>query len=127
MKKIILVLVLVAITVFTNQAFSMEKRPAAKKKTTAKTVSEVLKITGKVSGYNWSNSTITVSASPGSSVVISVDKNTSISKARNYIKLTDIKSGDYVKVTYGVKKGMNIAKSIIVEDRSSLVPTKSKR
>jgi hypothetical protein len=41
--------------------------------------------------------------------------------------MNDIKSGDYVTVSYEVKKGVNIAKSIIVEDRSLSVPTKTKR
>ncbi|MFZ2357670.1 MAG: hypothetical protein WAW67_07635 [Candidatus Omnitrophota bacterium] len=127
MKKIILVLVLVAVAVFTNQAFSMEKRPVAKKTADAKTTPETLKMTGRVIGYNWSNSTITVSASYGNSLVISIDKNTAISKAKKTLKLADIKNGDYVTVAYEIKKGVNIAKSVVVEDRSSSVPTKSKR
>ncbi|MDP2938167.1 MAG: hypothetical protein Q8N72_02845 [Candidatus Omnitrophota bacterium] len=127
MKKITLVLVLVAVAIFSNQAFSMEKRPAAKKTAATKTTQEILKITGRVTGYNWSNSTITVSASYGNPLVITIDKNTVISKAKKTLKMADIKSGDYVTVTYEAKKGTNIAKSIIVEDRSSSVPTKSKK
>ena len=119
MKKITLILVLVAVAVFTNQAFSMEKRPVVKK-TTTKAAPEVLQISGKVSGYNWSNSTITVSANSGSSLVISADKNTSISKTRKYIKLTDIKKEDIVAVTYESKKGVNIAKSIIVQEKATI-------
>jgi len=127
MKKITFVLALITVTAFTNQAFSMAQRPAAKKTTATKVTPAVLKITGKVSGYSWSKLTITVSVSSGSSLVISIDRNTSISKARKYIKLEDIKNGDYVTVMYETKKGINIAKSVIVEDRSSSLPTKSKR
>lgn len=127
MKKITLVLVLVAVAIFSNQAFSMEKRPAAKKAATIKTTPEVLKITGKVTGYSWSNSTITVSTGAGSSLVISIDKSTSISKTKKAIKMTDIRSGDYVTVTYETKRGTNIAKSIIVEEKTSPVSTKTKR
>jgi len=126
MKKIIFVLVLIAVAAFTNQAFPMAQRPAAKK-AAVKAVPEVLKITGRVSGYSRPDSTITVTTNYGSPVVISADKNTSISKAKKYIKLADINTGDYVTVTYGVKKGTNIAKSITVEDRSSSVPKKSRR
>ncbi len=127
MKKITLVLVLVAVAVLTNQAFSMEKKPAAKKTTTAKTTPETLKITGRVTDYNWLNSTFTVSASYGNSLVISIDKNTAISKAGKTLKMADIKNGDYVIVAYETKNGTNIAKSIVVEDRSSFVPMKSRR
>ena len=87
MKKITLVLVLVAVAIFSNQAFSMEKRPATKKAATTKTTPDVLKITGKVTGYSWSNSTITVSTGAGSSLVISIDKSTSISKTKKAIKI----------------------------------------
>jgi len=124
MKKITLILVLVAVAVFTNQAFSMEKRPVVKK-TTTKAAPEVLQISGKVSGYNWSNSTITVSANSGSSLVISADKNTSISKAKKYIKLTDIKNGDIVAVTYESKRGVNTAKWIIVQEKVAPATNKS--
>ena len=127
MKKIILVLALVAVAVFTNQAFSMEKRPAAKKTAAAKTTPETLKMTGRVIGYNLSNSTITVSASYGNSLVISIDKNTAISKAKKTLKMADIKNGNYVTVAYETKKGTNIAKSIIVEDKSFSVQTKSRK
>jgi hypothetical protein len=127
MKKITLVLVLVAIAVFTNQAFSMEKRPAAKKTAAAKTTPKTLKMTGRVTAYNWSNSTITVSASYGNPLVISIDKNTVISKAKKVLKMNDIKKGDYVTVSYEAKKGSNIAKSIIVEDGSPSLPTKNRR
>ncbi len=128
MKKniIVFVIVIIALIIFPTQAFSMGKRPPAKKTATTKTTPEVLKIYGRVTGYNWSNSTITVSTGAGSSLVISIDKNTSISKTRKAIKMTDIKSGDKVSVTYETKKGTNIAKSIIVEEKSAPISTKTK-
>lgn len=129
MKKniIVLVIAIIALIISSTQVFSMEKRPSSKKAVSPKTTPEPSKVTGKVTGYNWSNSTITVSTGAGSSLVISIDKNTSISKARKYIKLTDIKNGDYVTVTYETKKGTNIAKSIIAEEKTLPVSTKTKR
>lgn len=123
---IVFVIVIIALIIFPTQAFSMGKRPSAKKTATTKTTPEVLKIYGRVTGYNWSNSTITVSTGAGSSLVISIDKNTSISKTRKAIKMTDIRSGDKVSVTYETKKGINIAKSIIVEEKSAPISTKTK-
>lgn len=127
MKTIIFVSILVAAAVFTNQAFSMGQRPPAKKTAAVKTTPEALKMAGRVTGYNWPNSTITVSASYGNPLVISIDKNSVISKAKKTFKMNDIKNEDYVTVSYEVKRGVNIAKSIIVEDKTPSVPTKSKR
>ncbi len=119
--------VVICVLAFVSPGFSMGQRPSAKKTSTTKITQEAPKIAGRVTGYNWSKSTITVLASYGNSFVISIDKNTVISKAKKTFKMNDIKNGDYVTVSYGVKKGVNIAKSIIVEDRSLSVPTKTKR
>jgi hypothetical protein len=59
----------------------MERRPAASKSREKKAAPIILKATGKITGYNWSNSTITISPSSGSTVTISADKDTSIKKA----------------------------------------------
>jgi len=117
MKRIIFAVIL-AITVsmfFVSQSYAMERRPAASKSREKKVAPTILKASGKVSGYSWSNSTITISSNSGSTVTVSADRDTSIRKAGKAIKLTDIKSGDVVMVTYEVKRGANVAKSIVVE------------
>jgi len=121
MKRILSVLIIVSIVLvgFVHEGFAMAKRPASKKAAAqVKKASEVAKITGKVSGYNWSNSTLTVSVSGGTSVTITADKNTIIKKDGKVIKLTDIKTGDVVMIMYEAKRGINVAKSISVETRS---------
>jgi len=125
MKKNIFKLILIfsAVAIFASCASSTGKGLPAKKTATGKTTSEIPKITGKVTGYNWSNSTITIS-SAGTSLTIVSDKNTLISKGGKSIKLTDIKSGDIVTVTYESKKGVNTAKSIVVQVKSISTPIK---
>jgi len=121
MKRIIFAVIL-AITVsmfFVSQSYAMERRPAASKSREKKVAPTILKTTGKITGYNWSNSTVTISPSSGSTVTISADKDTSIKKAGKSIKFTELKSGDTVTVTYEVKRGVNVAKSIIVEAKST--------
>ena len=125
MKKNIFKLILIfsAVAIFASCASSTGKGLPAKKAATGKTTSEIPRITGKVTGYNWSNSTITIS-SAGTSLTIVSDKNTLISKGGKSIKLTDIKSGDIVTVTYESKKGVNTAKSIVVQVKSISTPIK---
>ena len=128
MKKNIfkLILIFTVVAIFASCASSTGNGLPAKKAATGKTISEIPKITGKLTGYNWSNSTITISASAGSSLTIVSDKNTLISKGGKNIKLTDIKSGDIVTVTYESKKGVNTAKSIIVQEKGISSSIKSK-
>lgn len=125
MKKNIfkLILIFTVVAIFASCASSTGKGLPAKKAATGKTTSEIPKITGKLTGYNWSNSTITIS-SAGTSLTIVSDKNTLISKGGKNIKLTDIKSGDIVTVTYESKKGVNTAKSIVVQVKSISTPIK---
>ena len=125
MKKNIFKLILIfsAVAIFASCASSTGKGLPAKKAATGKTTSEIPRITGKVTGYNWSNSTITVS-SAGTSLTIVSDKNTLVSKGGKNIKLTDIKSGDIITVTYESKKGVNTAKSIVVQLKNISTPIK---
>lgn len=130
MKKIIFVLIFATIVsgvIFVSHPYAMERRPAASKSPDKKTAPAVLKITGKVSGYSWSNSTITISPSSGSAITVSTDKNTAITKAGKIVKLTDIKSGDVVTVAYEAKRGVNVAKSIAVDAKSVSGSTKTKK
>src|SRR3989338_3728654 len=130
MKKSIFAVVLaiaVSATLFISQSYAMGRRSAASKSREKKAASTVLKATGKVTGYNWSNSTITISVSSGSAITISADKATSITKAGKAIKLTDIRSGDTVMVTYEAKRGINVAKSIVIEAKSVSGSSKTKK
>jgi uncharacterized alpha/beta hydrolase family protein len=130
MKKNILAVVLViavSAMLFVSQTYAMERKPAASKSREKKAAPTILKATGKVTGYNWSNSTITISLSSGSAITISADKDTSIRKAGKAIKLTDIRSGDTVMVTYEVKRGVNVAKSIVIEVKSVPKAAKTKK
>ncbi len=125
MKRVIfaVILAVTASIFFVSQPYAMERRPAASKKAAP----TILKAAGKVSGYSWSNSTITISSSSGSTLTISADKDTSIKKAGKTIKFTELKSGDTVTVTYEVKRGVNVAKSIIVEAKSVSGTVKTKK
>lgn len=105
----------------------MAKRPAAKKKSSAKPTMVVSKIEGKVSGYSWQASTITISTSSGTSLTIDIDKNTKISKASKTVKMTDIKMGDSVIVNYELKGGRKIAKSITVQTKTVPTTVKEKK
>lgn len=126
-KIFISLLVIFLVTGLVSQAFSMAKRPAAKKKTSAKPTAVVSKIDGKVTGYSWQVSTITISTSSGTSLTIDIDKNTRISKAGKTIKMTDIKSGDAVTVDYESKGSKKIAKSIIVRTKTVPAAVKEKK
>lgn len=110
-----------------SHVYAMGRRPAASKSREKKVAPIILKVTGKVTGYNWSNSTITLSVGSGSAISISADKATSITKAGKAIKLTDIKSGDTVMVTYEAKRGINVAKSIVIEAKSVSDSSKTKK
>ena len=125
MKRVIfaVILAIAASIFFVSQPYAMERRPAASKKAAP----TVLKTTGKVTSYSSSNSTVTISSSSGSTVTVSADKNTSIKKAGKAIKFTEIKYGNTVTVTYEVKRGMNVARSIVVEAKSVSGTTKTKK
>ncbi|MDI6758394.1 MAG: hypothetical protein QMD94_01790 [Candidatus Omnitrophota bacterium] len=129
MKRVIFAVILAITTsiFFVSQPYAMERRPAASKSQQKKAAPTILKASGKVSGYSWSNSTITVSVSSGSPITISADKDTSIKKAGKAIKFTELKSGDTVTVTYEAKRSVNAAKSIIVEAKSVSGTTKTKK
>lgn len=105
----------------------MAKRPAAKKKSSAKPTAVVSKIEGKVTAYSWQASTITISTSSGTSLTVGIDKNTRISKAGKTIKMTDIKMGDFVTIDYELKSGRKIAKSIIVQSKTVPATVKEKK
>lgn len=121
MKRVVfaVILAITATMFFVSHSYAMGQRPPASKKSEKKAAPTILKATGKITGYNWSNSTVTIFSSSGSTLTISAEKDTSIKKAGKPIKFTELKSGDTVTVTYEVKRGVNVAKSIIVEAKSA--------
>lgn len=117
---------LIIVTIFLTQVLAMEKRPAPKKINTVKITPTISKATGKVTGYNWSSSTITISVGGGISLTVVSDDKTSISKGKKYIKLSEIRSGDIVTINYEIRNGQKIARSILVQEKS-VNTNKSKR
>jgi hypothetical protein len=69
-------------------------------------------VAGKVIDRNSLNSTLTVSTGPKKSLVIIVNKDTTIDKFRKSISLKSIKTGDNVLISYEAKDGKNTANYI---------------
>ena len=132
MRKRIFCLAIVALLVLglSSQGFCMANRPPASKKFTSKQAEPIQKILGKVSGYSWSNSTITIAPISGASITIEIDKATKISKSGKWIKMSDIKTGDMITASYEIKGGKKIARTIVVQEKVSpkvAIPEKKKR
>ena len=132
MRKEILCLAIVALMVLglSSQGFCMANRPPASKKSTSKQAEPIQKISGKVSGYDRVNSTITITTVSGSSVTVEINKVTKISKSGKWIKMTEIKTGDTVATDYEIKGSKRIARIIAVQEKVSpkvAIPEKKKR
>jgi len=132
MRIRIFCLVIIALLVLglSSQGFCMANRPRDSKKSASKQVEPIQKISGKVSGYSWSNSTITITTVSGTSVTAEIDKATKISKSGKSIKMTDIKTGDVVNADYEIKGGKKIARIIVVQEKVSskvAIPEKKKK
>ncbi|MBI5050557.1 MAG: hypothetical protein HZC11_06760 [Nitrospirae bacterium] len=132
MRKRIFCLAIVALLMLglTSQGFCMANRPPASKKSTSKQVEPIQKISGKVSGYSWTNSTITITTVSGTSITVEIDKVTKISKSGKWIKMADIKTGDAVNADYETKGGKRVARTIVVQEKVSpkvTIPEKKKR
>lgn len=113
-----------------NQGFCMADRPPASKKSTSKQVEPIRKIFGKFSGYNRTNSTITIVSTGGVSIIVEIDKSTRISKSGKMIKMADVKMGDMIIVDYETKGGKKMAEAIIVQEKAAsqvVIPDKRKR
>jgi len=109
---------------FTPQAYSMERRPSAKKTSVAKETPQIYKASGKITAFSTQNSTITISRNAASPLIINIDKNTLFYKAGKNVKSTEIKIGDFVAITYEVRKNLNMAKSIRVQDKAPAITKK---
>lgn len=115
---------------FSEQGFCMAKRPRVSKKPQVKQVELFQNVTGKVSGYVWAASQITIAPANGTSITIEIDKAAKILKSGNPFKMTDIKVGDAVTVEYEVIGTKKIAKTIIVQvipSAQPIIPKNNKR
>lgn len=128
MRKRTLYLVIIALLTLglSSQGFCMAGRPRDTKKAASKQMESVQKISGKVSGYSWANSTITITTTSGTSITVEIDKASKLSKAGKWIKMTDIKTADMVSVDYEIKGSKKIARIIVVKEKPK-VPEKKKR
>lgn len=128
---LILMVTVIVITIwsFSPLTYAMEKRPSSKKRASTKQATIISKAVGKVTSCSLRNSTVTISTTIGTSLVIRIYKNTSLTKESKNIKLADIKIGDVISVSYEAKKGVNIAKSISVREgaTSTSAPMKKRR
>ncbi|MBU4304638.1 MAG: hypothetical protein KJ893_03285 [Candidatus Omnitrophica bacterium] len=91
--------------------------PAVTKTPAPSPLPAVSKMTGKVTACNLKNQTVTISDGAGKSVLVSVDRNSTLTKAGKNIKLTDIKNGDTVNLKYDTKNGINLARVITVQEK----------
>ncbi|MDP3041668.1 MAG: hypothetical protein Q8N62_02905 [Candidatus Omnitrophota bacterium] len=119
MRKEISCLAIVTLLVLglSGQGFCMARRPPDPKKSTPKQAESIQKVSGMISGYDWTRSTITVVPTNGALITAEIDKTSKISKAGKLIKMADIKTGDVVSVAYETKGWKKIARKIIVQEK----------
>jgi len=132
MRKEILCLAIVVLMVLglSSQSFCMANRPPASKKPITKQTESIQKVSGMISGYDRTKSTVTIAPTNGSLITVEIDKATKISKSGKLIKMVDIRTGDVVSVVYETKGGKKIAKTVIVQEKVSpkvAIPEKKKR
>jgi len=119
MRKEILCLVIVVLMVLglSSQGFCMANRPPASKKPTPKQTESILKVTGMISGYDRTKSTITIAPTNGPLITVEIDKASKLSKAGKLIKMADIKTGDVAIVVYEAKGWKKIARTLMVQEK----------
>ncbi|MFH1478563.1 MAG: hypothetical protein ABIG92_02170 [Candidatus Omnitrophota bacterium] len=118
--------IIAAVLAIALQGFSAETRAKTKGKTSTASTQETFNITGNISRINLKDSVLTISTKANTDLMFIVNKNTSISKAGKGLKITDIKNGDLIDVTYEKKGGKNIAKYIYVQNKYTTYPVKNK-
>jgi len=116
--------IVVAILAIAIQGFSAETKAKTKTKASTTSTRGTFNMTGDITRVRGSE--ITISTKLKTVLMFIVDNNTSISKSGKSIKITDIKNGDSVDVTYEKKGDKNIAKYIYVQENYPTYPVKSK-
>ena len=71
--------------------------------------------TGKVTGYNWTASTITIVTGMKASLDFQIENDAKILKSGKAIKMKDIKVGNEVRMVYQIRGNKNIARTIAIE------------
>ena len=120
------VIMLVIIAGVTNQAFSMGKKPPAKKYFVEK-YPQSSQTTGRVAKIDTGKSAITISTEDYKTLVLIVNSETELTKDSKSIKLLEIKKGNLIKADYEiVYKDENIAKSINVKSDNMFEPKRKR-
>ena len=116
--------IVVAVLAIAIQGFSAETKAKTKTKASTTSTRGTFNMTGDITRVRGSE--ITISTKLNTILMFIVDNNTSISKSGKSIKITDIKNGDSVDVTYEKKGDKNIAKYIYVQEKYTTYPIKNK-
>lgn len=128
MRKIVVVSVitLIIITGVAYQAFSMGKKPPAKKYF-VENYPQSSQATGRVARVDTGRPAITISTEDYESLVLIVNPETKLIKNGKNIKLSEIKKGNLVRIDYEiVYKDKNIAKTISVKSANMFEPKKKR-
>lgn len=118
MRKIVIVSVIVLIILagVTSQAFSMGNKPLEKKKYFVEKYPQISQATGRVAKVDTGKPVIIISTKEDKSLIVAIDSKTELSKEGKNIKLSEIKKGNFVRVTYKIiYKDKNVAKSINID------------
>jgi len=119
--------IIVVVLAIALRGFSAETKAKTKGKASTASTQETFNMIGNISRVNLKDSTLTVSTKANTDLMLIVNKNTSISRSGKSIKITDIKNGDSVDVTYEKKGKKNIAKYIYVQEKYTTYPVKNKK
>src|SRR3989338_310018 len=128
MRKIVIVSVITLIVIagVTDQAFSMGKKPPARKHFVEK-YTQSSQAAGRVTRVDTGRPAITISTEGYKSLILIVNSETKLLKDGKNIKLSEIKRGNLVKVDYEiVYKDKSIAKFINVESGSMFEPKRKR-
>lgn len=128
MRKIVIisVITLIVIAGVADQAFSMGKRPPAKKYF-VENYPQDAEVMGRVVRVDTNRPSITISTEDYKSLVLIVNSETVLLKNGKNIKLPEIKKGNHVRVDYEiVYKDKNIAKTISVESVNMFEPKRKR-
>ncbi|MBI5145126.1 MAG: hypothetical protein HZA27_02960 [Candidatus Omnitrophica bacterium] len=121
MKKGIIALIIVALVMggFVTCAFSMAQAPKS------------FQVTGKIVEVNLRAHTIKIAPKTEDTILLRINEKTVLTKSGKQITLPALKKDDLVTVTYEIRRGKKIAKSISVQEKIPApkrpVSTKGKR
>ena len=121
MRKGIIALIIVALVMggFVTCAFSMAQAPKS------------FQVTGKIVEVNLRAHTIKIASKTEDTILLRINEKTVLTKSGKQITFPALKKDDFVTVTYEIRWGKKIAKSISVQEKIPTpkrpVSTKSKR